>query len=78
MKPKPSDKRSPIAQAIGVAYEIIGASMTFVLPTVGGWWLDQRLGTGPIWLLVGVVLGLVIGTWSLVKLIQGLNKKNND
>lgn len=38
----------------------------------GGWWLDRRLGTFPVFLLIGVFLGVGIGFYSLWKELAGL------
>lgn len=48
----------------------LGAGLTFAasvaLFTVGGRWLDGQLGTEPLCILVGVMLGLVGGTIHLL------------
>ncbi|MGI6587917.1 MAG: AtpZ/AtpI family protein [Peptococcia bacterium] len=41
----------------------------------GGIWLDQRLGTSPIFMILGVFLALVAIFWQLIEEIQGLEKQ---
>jgi F0F1-type ATP synthase assembly protein I len=31
---------------------------------VGGWFLDQALGTLPVFLFVGLILGIAVGVWA--------------
>lgn len=49
----------------------LGAGLTFavamVLFALGGLWVDDRLGTRPLFLLVGVALALVGGTIHLLR-----------
>ena len=49
---------------------------------VGGAWLDGRFGTSPLWLIVGSVLGMVGGmysVWQMGKyLLEQTAKKNDD
>lgn len=48
----------------------LAASMTFALAvalfTVGGWWLDQRLGTRAVFLVIGFLIGAVGGMLHLL------------
>ena len=50
--------------AAAASYSLIGA---ILLLGGGGYWLDGRLGTGP-WLTVGgLLLGIVVGFYELIK-----------
>lgn len=59
-----------------------GAGITFgvavALFTIGGWWLDSKLGSRPAFLLVGLFLGATGGFIHLVETISPgtLFKKN--
>lgn len=53
----------------GKGYALITVSLTFALAVVvsilGGRWLDRRLGTAPLFLLLGLAFGLGVGaTWA--------------
>ncbi|MGI5875485.1 MAG: AtpZ/AtpI family protein [Dethiobacteria bacterium] len=39
--------------------------LTTLLGIFGGKWIDQQLGTGPIFLLLGIILGIGAGFYSL-------------
>jgi len=62
------DERSSLAQAAAWTSRITTISAEMVIPGIGGYWLDLRWGTKPVFLLVGVFLGLALGMWHLLKL----------
>jgi ATP synthase protein I len=41
----------------------------------GGWWIDRRLGTFPVFMLLGVFLGVGAGFYSLWKELNALMGK---
>lgn len=56
-----------------VSYGALGASLTFAavvaLFALGGLWLDDRLNTRPVFVLIGILLGLVGGTIHLLRVV---------
>lgn len=46
------------------------------LLTGGGYWLDRRVGTLPLWTLVGFVGGFAAGLYRLVRIAGELNRQN--
>jgi F0F1-type ATP synthase assembly protein I len=54
-----------IAMGLQLGSTVVGSLVIFLL---GGIWLDQRLGTKPIFLLVGVALAFVAIGYSLYEL----------
>ena len=40
----------------------------------GGYWLDGRLGTRPVFVLLGAVLGLGVAMYQFFKTVGGPNK----
>jgi ATP synthase protein I len=62
-------KAAPYISAI---YAFIGSVILFGF---GGWWLDQKLHSVPLFILVGLFLGLGVGFYSLIKTVQKLEKK---
>lgn len=68
--PKPSLDRSPMAVALEWSSTIISISVAMVVPGLAGYWLDGKLGTGFVFLLLGMVVGVVVGIWQLVRLAQ--------
>jgi ATP synthase protein I len=49
-------------------------SLELVLPVLLGWWLDQRCGTGVLWLVLGTILGFVTALMSLWRLAKQSSK----
>ncbi len=66
----------PALSLFGIGFYIAGA---LILGTLGGHWLDQKLNTEPLWLIIGVILGLavaVIGVYNMLKPFIENNKKD--
>jgi F0F1-type ATP synthase assembly protein I len=53
----------------------ITLAVSVVLGYFAGHWLDDRLGTGIIFTLIGVLLGLVAATTNTVRLYRALLRK---
>lgn len=43
----------------------------------GGWWLDRRLGTFPVFMLLGVFLGVGVGFYNLWSELARLMEKES-
>ena len=56
---------------IGLALAI--PSMLFV-PALFGWWIDRKYGTTPLWLIVGLILGLVGTAFDVYRLLKRLEQ----
>jgi len=60
----------------GLGFYIAGA---IIFGIVGGRWLDTKLNTTPLWLIIGLILGIVIavtGTYNMLKPFLENNKKD--
>lgn len=68
----PKDKRPPVVVAMEWASRITSVALTMVLPAGGGYWLDERLATGPWLMAAGAVGGLLIGMWQLMAMVGGM------
>jgi F0F1-type ATP synthase assembly protein I len=40
------------------------------VPTLIGWWIDKRYATAPLWLIVGLVAGLLSTAVNIVQLLR--------
>ncbi len=49
-----------------------------VLGVLGGLWLDSKYGTKPLWLIVGLVLGIVVAVYGVYQMLLPLIKDTND
>lgn len=63
-----SDDRSSFARAYDQASQVFSACLIMVLPSLGGYFLDQRLDTKLVFTLSGLLFGFIMGFVQLVKL----------
>src|SRR5438045_1427181 len=76
---EPSKSTVSIVQSLAVAsYFGVSLAVSVVLGYLAGQWGDGRLGTGIIFTLIGVLLGLVAASTSAVKLFRASLNKNNE
>ena len=59
----PAKGRTPMSY-VGLGMEL---ALPLVLFLFGGRWLDRRLDTEPWLMLVGALLGIAVGFWSLFR-----------
>ena len=52
--------------AMGASYTLIGAIL--ILGFIG-YFIDEWLGTSPIFLLIGLLLGIIVGFYEIAKII---------
>jgi F0F1-type ATP synthase assembly protein I len=64
------DDRSPYAAAYEWTARITSISLELIIPILAGFWLDQWLHLTPLFLIVGVILGFLTATLSLVRLTK--------
>lgn len=73
---EPSSNRGNPALSFGIAMSV---STSLVVPIVagalGGAWLDNRFGTTPIFALILLLLGVVIGFAQMFRLLNRLNRE---
>ena len=69
-QPPPGESREEILRRSG-KYLGIGSSFvaSILACTVGGWWLDRRLGTLPWLTLVGAIVGIAVGFYLFFRLV---------
>jgi F0F1-type ATP synthase assembly protein I len=66
----PSDDRSPAAKAYQWASRIMVVAITMVLPALAGHWVDKKLGTVVLFLLIGLGLGCTAAVFQLMQIAQ--------
>ncbi len=69
-------KWGPAIRLIGVGFYIAACIVGGIL---GGLWLDHKFNTKPIFLIVGLILGLVAAFWGVYQMILPMvndNKKD--
>jgi F0F1-type ATP synthase assembly protein I len=55
---------------------IVTISMEMVVPGLIGYWLDQRLGTVVLFVLLGFAGGMTLAVWHLVRLTGKSGRAN--
>jgi len=60
---------------IGVGF-FVGGSI--LLGVVAGLWLDNKLNSAPIWVIVGLFLGLVIAFYGVYRMLLPLMDNKRD
>jgi hypothetical protein len=71
----PPDDRSPAAIAYAWASRIIVIALTMVLPGLAGHWVDTKLGTVVLFLLLGLALGCTAAALQLIHMVRELNER---
>ena len=59
----------------GVGFYIGGC---IVMGTVGGLWLDNKLDTKPVFLLIGLVLGVIVAVFGVYQMLRPLLGNQQD
>lgn len=79
------DDRSPLAQALAWSSLVTTVSLEMVVPALIGYWIDRRLGTVMVFLMLGAILGMTGGIYHLVRLTalpgpgaRGARKSSDD
>ena len=67
---QPPDDRAPMAVALEWSATIMTISLEMVVPGLVGYWLDQRLGTRVVFLLIGFALGGVLAAVALLRIAR--------
>ena len=52
--------RTPLSIGFAWAYRVTAVGLEFVLPALAGYWIDGRLGSRPVGMLLGAVLGFAV------------------
>ncbi len=68
------EPRSPLSVGIDWASRITTLGFEFALPAFLGHFIDRRMGSAPVGLLAGMVLGFVVGMLHILKIAKGSSK----
>ena len=75
-QPIPPDGRSPVALAAQWSSRIMTVSLEMVLPGLAGYWIDGKLGTQVLFMLIGFALGGFVAVKHLIALTRKPTKGN--
>jgi hypothetical protein len=74
----PPNERSPVAVAYQWASRIMVVAMEMVLPMLAGHWLDKKLGTVVLFLLIGLGLGCTAAVVHLMQMISSPKQSSKE
>jgi F0F1-type ATP synthase assembly protein I len=60
---------------IGVGWYI---ALSIAGGTLGGLWLDSKLGTKPVFIISGLFIGMIVAFYGVYRMIIPLMKNNKD
>ena len=60
---------------IGVGWFV---GLSILLGVWGGLWLDEKLGTAPILIIVGLILGLVVAFYGVYRMLLPIMRNKRD
>lgn len=66
-----SEPRSPLSAGLEWSSRIGTLGLEFVVPALLGHYLDGRMGTNPVGLLVGMTLGFAAGMMHILRIARG-------
>ncbi len=67
-----------IAQAYRDSHEVMSAALAVAMCVGGGYWLDQKFGFKPVLMICGLVMGCLMATASLRRLLIRLDQRSQD
>ena len=62
-------------QVIGIGWYMV---ISILFGLLGGRWLDNKLGTKPLFLIAGIILGLVVAGYGAYQMVKPLMSNNRD
>ena len=72
----PPDDRSVLAKAYDWALRIMAVSLVMVLPGIVGYWIDTKLRTVCLFLVVGLGLGSFAALRLLMRIVEQSDPRN--
>ena len=52
--------------------------ISILLGIIGGSWLDSEYGTQPLWVIVGLLLGIIVAVYGVYQMLLPLIRSKND
>lgn len=77
VNPLPDD-RSLLARATEWSFAVMTIGVEMVLPILGGHWLDDWLGIKGVFAILGGILGVSAGLWSLLRMVEPLRRSDDE
>jgi hypothetical protein len=68
------DQRSPLSVGLDWASRIAALGFEFSLPPLAGYGVDRWLGSAPVGILVGMVVGFGVGMMHILRIARDASK----
>jgi F0F1-type ATP synthase assembly protein I len=68
------DSRPPLMVAMEWISRLTTIAVEMVIPGLIGYWIDPKLGTKPVCLILGTIAGFSLGIWHLVQLANAAQR----
>jgi len=75
---KTVDDRSPTAKALSKSSEVTSICLLMIVPALIGYGIDQLVGTGFVFLILGLIFGMCGAVMQLMKLVSANAAKIKD
>lgn len=59
----------------GIGFFVAGS---IILGVLGGRWLDNRLNSEPVWIIVGLILGILVAFFGMYNMLRPFIGNNQD
>jgi F0F1-type ATP synthase assembly protein I len=71
------DRRSPLAIGMEWSTLLMAIGLEMAIPAGGGYWLDLRIGTMPVFASLGAILGFSAGLFHLLRITRPNSDQKN-
>ncbi len=70
MRPNSKNPFKAMALMTAITSQLVGSILVGIF---GGRWLDRQIGTEPLFLVIGLLLGLAAGVYATIHTVQKFN-----
>ena len=70
------DDRSAVARGMSLSFQVLALAMSGAVPGLVGFWIDQKIGTRFLLLIVGLIVGFALMAYQLIYLVRRLAPKD--
>jgi len=67
-----------MAKAMSKSSDIIAICMLMIVPGLIGYFIDQKVGTGFVFMLVGLAFGMIGAVYQLIRLVSAMENSSSD
>lgn len=72
------DKRGKHSRELGFYFDTgLQFGLSIIFGFLGGWWLDTKAGTLPLFLLTGIFFGAIAGFYNLYRQVTAHNRRKD-